>query len=116
MLPGKHLADTGYADAELLVKSRQEFGVDLVGRRGRTITGCPLRQGFAAGDFRVTGTPAPDVPGRSDEQRPAPGVDGRDNEVIKVKFLARDCGLAPARRNAEGDAAVGDDPPEQYER
>jgi transposase len=31
LLPGKHLADTAYVDAELLVDSCQEFGVDLVG-------------------------------------------------------------------------------------
>jgi transposase len=31
LLPGKHLTDTGYVDAELFVQSRQEYGVDLVG-------------------------------------------------------------------------------------
>jgi transposase len=43
LLPGKHLADTAYVDAELLVDSRREYGVDLIGptrpdyRRGRGI-------------------------------------------------------------------------------
>ncbi len=31
LLPSKHLADTGYVDAELLVQSQREYGVDLVG-------------------------------------------------------------------------------------
>src|SRR5262249_51463976 len=31
LLPGKHLADTGYVDAELFVESRRRYGVDLVG-------------------------------------------------------------------------------------
>ncbi|MFO0848780.1 MAG: transposase [Gemmataceae bacterium] len=31
LLPGKHVVDTGYVDAELLATSRDQYGVDLVG-------------------------------------------------------------------------------------
>jgi transposase len=31
LLPGMHLVDTGYVDADLLVSSKDEFGVDLLG-------------------------------------------------------------------------------------
>jgi transposase len=30
-LPAKHMADTAFVDAELLVRTRQEYGVDLIG-------------------------------------------------------------------------------------
>jgi hypothetical protein len=54
LLPGKHLADTGYVDAELLVNGRQQFGVDLVGpTRARHHWQAGAGAGFAAGDFRV---------------------------------------------------------------
>ena len=31
LLPGEHLVDTGYIDAELLVQSKERYGLDLVG-------------------------------------------------------------------------------------
>jgi hypothetical protein len=31
LLPGKHMADTAYVDAELLADSRREYGVGLIG-------------------------------------------------------------------------------------
>lgn len=31
LTPGKHIVDTGYLDAELLVTSRQQYGIDLIG-------------------------------------------------------------------------------------
>ncbi len=34
LLPSRPLVDTGYLDAELLVASRRDYGVDLVGRPG----------------------------------------------------------------------------------
>ena len=31
LVPGEHLVDAGYVDAELLVRSREDHGIDLVG-------------------------------------------------------------------------------------
>jgi len=31
LLPERHIVDTGYLDAELLVESQRDFGVDLIG-------------------------------------------------------------------------------------
>jgi transposase len=31
LLPGTHIVDTGFLDAELLVKSQDDYGVDLLG-------------------------------------------------------------------------------------
>jgi transposase len=54
LLPGKHLADTGYVDAELLVRSQQEYGVDLVGpTRSDYHWQVRAAEGFAAENFRV---------------------------------------------------------------
>jgi transposase len=54
LLPSKHLADTGYVDADLLVQSRQEYGVDLLGpTRADYHWQASAAEGFAAGDFRV---------------------------------------------------------------
>jgi hypothetical protein len=54
LLPGKHLADTGYVDAELFVRSQQKYGIDLVGpTRADYHWQAGAGQGFAAGDFRV---------------------------------------------------------------
>jgi transposase len=54
LLPNKHIVDTGYLDAELLVTSNEQYQVDLLG-----LTRINLRwqakeaKGFAADDFTV---------------------------------------------------------------
>jgi transposase len=99
LLPGKHLADAADVDAELLVASHCEYGVDLIGPprpdyRWQSRVG----EGFAAGDFAID----------RDRQRAtcpegrtsvswSPAVDRGHNEVIKIKFSAKDCGACPAR-------------------
>jgi len=99
LLPNKHLVDTGYVDAELLVTSREKYEVDLVGpTRSDYKWQAKAGEGFAAHDFRVDW----------DQQRAtcpegkistgwSPAVDRGHNHVIKVKFSARDCGSCPAR-------------------
>jgi transposase len=99
LLPGKHVAETAYVDGELLVESRREYGVDLIGPtrpdyRWQSQAG----EGFAASDFTIDW----------DQQRATcpegrtsiswtPAVDREHNEVIKIKFSAKDCGGCPAR-------------------
>src|SRR5262245_56308898 len=99
LLPSKHLADTGYVDAELLVQSQQKYGIDLVGpTRADYHWQAGAGQGFAAGDFRVDWQ----------EQRMtcpegrlssgwSPAVDKGHNHVIKVKFSGKDCGSCPSK-------------------
>jgi transposase len=99
LLPEKHIADTAYVDAELLVDSRRQYGVDLIGPtrpdyRWQSRAG----EGFAASDFTIDW----------DQQRAtcpegrtslswSPAVDRGHNDVIKIKFSAKDCGACPAR-------------------
>ena len=63
-LPSKHMVDTAYVDAELLVNSHRAYGVDLIGPTRSTTSGRRAGEGFAASDFaidwdRVAGQPAP---------------------------------------------------------
>jgi transposase len=99
LLPGVHIVDTGYLDAALLVSSRADYQVDLLGptraddhRQAREATG------FAVEHFRVDWE-------RQEATCPAghtsiswtPAVDKRTNAVVKVKFSTRDCGPCPNR-------------------
>jgi transposase len=99
LLPEKHIADTAYVDAELLVDSRQEYGVDLIGPtrpdyRWQSRAG----EGFAASDFTIDWDQqqATCPEGRTSLSW-SPAVDRGHNEVIKIKFSAKDCGACPAR-------------------
>lgn len=119
LLPGKHLADTGYVDAELFVESRQRFGVDLVGpTRADYHRQAGAGQGFAAGAFRVD----------REQQRVTcpegrqgsgwtPTVDKGQNHVIRVKFSAKDGGACPGKdKCTRGRRRAGTiRPREQYE-
>jgi transposase len=98
-LPGKHMADTAYVDAELLVDSQREYGVDLIGPtrpdyRWQSRAG----EGFAASDFAIDWDrqQATCPEGRASVSW-TPAVDRGHNDVIKIKFSAKDCGACPAR-------------------
>jgi transposase len=119
LLPGKHLTDTGYLDAELLVNSQKEYGVDLVGPtrldyRWQAQAG----EGFAAGDFQVDWeverVTCPE--GRVSIGWTA-AVDRGHNEVVKVKFSMTDCWACPSKEKCtQGKRrTVTLRPREQYE-
>ncbi len=99
LLPGRHLTDTGYLDAELLVNSRKEYGVDLVGpTRPDYRWQAQAGEGFAAGNFQVDwDSERVTCP----EGRVSIGwttaVDRGHNEVVKVKFSTRDCRPCPSK-------------------
>lgn len=99
LLPGKHLVDTGYVDAALLVDSRQEFGVDLVGpTRLDYKWQAKAGAGFASRDFTIDweGQEATCPEGRTSTSW-TPAVDRGRNEVIKIKFSTKDCGSCTRR-------------------
>jgi transposase len=98
LLPSKHIADTAYVDAELLADSRREFGVDLIGPtrpdyKWQSRSG----EGFAASEFAIDWDQehATCPEGRVSTGW-TPAVDRGHNEVIKIKFSAKDCGPCPA--------------------
>ena len=119
LLPAEHLADTGYVDAELLVNSRQEYGVDLVGpTRADYHWQARAGDGFAAGDFRVDWEQQRmTCPEGRQSSGWTPAVDRGHNQVIKVKFSAKDCGACPSKGKCTRGTrrSVTIRPREQYE-
>jgi transposase len=99
LLPGVHLVDTGYVDAEELVSSQQQYGVDLFG---------PTREdyhwqaregtGFAADQFIVDWqNECATCPAGQTSSSWTPAQDRRGNPVIKIKFAMQDCRPCPSR-------------------
>ena len=98
LLPDKHIVDTGYLDAELLVTTDEQYQVDLFGP-----TRINLRwhekagEGFAADDFTVDWqNHSVTCPEGKSSASWTPAIDGRDNEVIKIKFAAAECSVCPS--------------------
>jgi transposase len=93
------MADTAYVDAELLADSRREYGVDLIGPtrpdyRWQSRAG----EGFAASDFTIDwDRQQATCPEGQTSLSWTPAVDRGHNDVIKIKFSAKDCGPCPAR-------------------
>jgi transposase len=119
LLPGKHLADTGYVDAELFVQSRQQYQVDLVGpTRADYHWQARAGQGFAADNFRVDWEQGRmTCPEGKLSIGWSPAVDKGHNHVIKVKFSAKDCGACPSKEQCTRGTRrlVTIRPREQYE-
>ena len=123
LLPGLHVVDTGYLDAELLVTTPARFGVDLLGPTRKDYHWQARDgQGFDAQAFTINW---------DDEQAtcPAgrtsiswtPAVDKRRHQVVKIKFSTKDCGPCPHRaqctrsRKASARRTITVRPQDQYE-
>jgi len=98
ILPSKHIVDTGYLDAELLVNSQDQHQVDLFGPT-RLDCGWQAKEGkgFAASDFRVDWeNQSVTCPEGKTSISWTPVNDVRDNEVIQIKFANADCSRCPS--------------------
>jgi transposase len=93
LLPQQHVVDTGYVDAQELVNSRQDYGVDLFG---------PTREdyhwqarentGFAASQFDIDWQQeCATCPAGKTSSSWTLVQDRRGNPVIKIKFAVQDC-------------------------
>jgi transposase len=93
LLPGTHIVDTGLLDAELLVKSRDDYGVDLLGpTRLDYHWQARERAGFDAQHFRVDWDQQHAIcPAGKTSTGWMPTVDKRGNPVIQVRFATQDC-------------------------
>ncbi len=119
LLPGKHVVDTAYVDAELLVTSRREYGVDLIGPtrpdyRWQSKAGA----GYAARDFTIDWErKQATCPEGQTSVSWTPAVDRGHNQVIKIKFSAKNCGKCPAhaRCTKSERRTITIRPREQYE-
>jgi transposase len=94
LVPAIHIVDTGFLDAELLVASQQEYGVDLFGpTRGDYHRQAQAGEGFDAQQFRIDWEARQAIcPAGCRSTSWSPAVDKRLNDVIKIKFSNRDCG------------------------
>jgi len=99
LLPHTHVVDTGFLDADLLVASRREYDVDLLGpTRLDDHWQARERTGLAAADFRIDWDKREAVcPAGHTSLRWTPAVDRGTNAVIKIKFSSRDCGPCSCR-------------------
>ena len=93
LLPSVHVVDTGFLDAELLVTSREDYGVELLGpTRGDYRWQARAGEGFDAQHFAIDWEHArATCPAGRTSLSWTPAVDKRTNKVIKVKFSAKDC-------------------------
>ena len=93
LLPGTHIVDTGFLDAELFVASRDDYGIDLLGPtrlddhwHAREGAGVDAQHFQIDWDQQQATCPA----GKASISW-TPAVDSRGNAVIKVKFSSKDC-------------------------
>jgi transposase len=101
LLPRVHVVDTGFLDAELMVTSTREYGVDLLGpARPDVKWQAKEGKGFAASHFIIDWArqQAQCPEGRTSVQW-TPAVDKRDNHVIQIRFSTTDCQACPSLRS-----------------
>ncbi len=99
LMPEQHIVDTGYVDAELLHRSQQEYGIDLVGPTRPDVKWQAQQQmGYDAGHFDIDWqAEQATCPQGHTSISWTPATDNRKNEVIKIKFSTKDCQDCPCR-------------------
>ncbi|TDH57126.1 IS1182 family transposase [Dankookia rubra] len=108
LLPAQHFVDTGYINAGLLVETKRDFGIDLVGpARADFRWQSQAGKGFAMDAFsidwdaqRVT------CPMGRHSSGWSPALDNRGTPVIKVKFSTKDCRACEHRSDCAGPTAT----------
>ena len=99
LLPSLHMVDTGYLDAALLVDSRRDYAVELVGPpRPNCHWQARAGDGFDIQHFQIDweGQQATCPEGRTSISW-TPAIDNRHSPVIKIKFSMKDCRPCPSR-------------------
>jgi transposase len=92
LLPGTHIVDTGFLDADLLVESQEHYGVDLLGPT-RLDDHWQAREGASVDvqHFQIDWDQHPATcPAGKTSTGWTPAVDNRGNAVIKVKCSTTD--------------------------
>jgi transposase len=109
LLPGEHLVDQGYMDTELLLTSRAEHGVDLVGPLPVDHSWqATAAQGFAATDFRVDwDAQTVHCPQGQASTSWRPATDQYGDPVVHVNFARGPCAVCPVRVQCTRSATSG---------
>ncbi len=97
--PALHIVDTGYLDAELLLASRTDYGVELLGPTRRDQRWQARAEGgFGMADFTVDWERRrATCPGGRESVQWDERVDVRGNDSIYIRFAKADCGPCPLR-------------------
>ena len=93
LLPSTHIVDTGFLDADLLVQSQDDYGVDLLGpTRLDYHWQAQAGAGFDAQHFQIDwDRQHATCPAGKTSISWTPAIDNRKNAVVKVKFSTKDC-------------------------
>ena len=107
LLPAQHIVDTGYLSAGLLVQTRRDFGIDLVGSARTDFRWqAQAEKGFAMDAFIVDwDARLVTCPQGKQSSGWTPAIDNSATPVIKVKFSAWDCQACPHRADCAGPTA-----------
>ena len=100
LLPSQHIVDAGYVDSNLIVTSRQQYGVELVGPvRPNVSWQAKTPGGYDISQFTVNwNTKRVTCPqGKKSTKKWTPTQDEWGNTVIKVRFPRQTCRLCPTR-------------------
>jgi transposase len=99
LLPAEHLVDAAYVDAELLVRSREDHGIDLVGPpRGNPTWQTKVEGGYTIDRFVVDWEhERVRCPEGKLSSAWTPQVDHAGTPYVSVMFRPADCGACPAR-------------------
>lgn len=117
--PALHIVDTGYLDAELLLASRKDYGVELLGptRRDQRWQ-ARAKEGFGMAAFTVDWERRRATCPRGRESiQWKERVDVRGNDSIYIRFAKADCGPCPCRAQCTKAArrSIAIRPRAQYE-
>lgn len=99
LLPERHIADTGFVNATLLVDTAQLDGIDVIGptrddHHGQATNGA----GVAAGDGVIDGEhQQARCPAGTRSNRWTPAIDRCKHDVITLKWATSDCQACPRR-------------------
>ena len=99
VLPGTHIADTGFVNSELFVVSKEDYGIELIGpTRGDNHWQAKAGNGFAARDFLIDWEQQhATCPEGKASISWTPAIDRFKNNVVKIKFSMKDCQVCPSR-------------------
>jgi|SRR6266487_201209 len=97
LLPAQHLLDSGYITAHLLVSSQQKFGVQMIGPGKVNVQWqANTPQGIDNSQFQIDWEHQHAIcPEGHTSISWTPTRDGRQHEVIKIRFSTSDCRKCP---------------------
>ncbi len=91
LLPSVHTVDTGYVDAELLLDSKKDFHVELIGPTPGGGRG--QEKGFRLSDFILNWEQQEAIcPAGRTSANWITAMDKHKNNVVKIRFSGKDCG------------------------